>query len=321
MRGVTGHVMLCDFDLAVPAAGVGGGDGGAGVQPGPPGGGDGGGGAGGDAVVQAAPPGGGGGGGDGGAGSEGGGGGMEGAGAGGGGGDGVGGGGGVGSRPDGSGVGGSACSGGGGGGGGGEFSIGGGDGDDSEASSRRPAFVGTEEYIAPEVIKGWAQTAASDWWGLAILLYELTHGRTPFKARWREQTFDFITTRRVEFPRPEEGGPDPPLSDECKVGRCKLTVSKPVLKAPVVQRLKLEYAEPLSNFAFNFNLRRYSKGVIRGMTRRTGRELCDSAARLAGRLDGQGGLSELKLTGFFSGIDWDALPLQPPPSDDTWVRF
>jgi hypothetical protein len=41
------------------------------------------------------------------------------------------------------------------------------------------------------------------------------------------------------------------------VGRCRLTVSKPVLKAPIVQRLKLQYDEPLSNFAFNFNLCRY----------------------------------------------------------------
>lgn len=90
------------------------------------------------------------------------------------------------------------------------------DGDRDGGGVDRPAFVGTEEYIAPEVIKGWPHTAAADWWGLAILLYELTHGRTPFRARWREQTFDFITTRRVEFPKPEEGGPDPVLSDECK---------------------------------------------------------------------------------------------------------
>ena len=52
-----------------------------------------------------------------------------------------------------------------------------GDGDgDRDGDDVRPAFVGTEEYIAPEVIKGWPHTAAADWWGLAILLYELTHG-------------------------------------------------------------------------------------------------------------------------------------------------
>jgi len=33
---------------------------------------------------------------------------------------------------------------------------------------------------------------------------------------------------------------------------------KPVLKAPVVKRLQPKYDEPLSNFAFNVNLRRYT---------------------------------------------------------------
>ena len=41
-------------------------------------------------------------------------------------------------------------------------------------------------------------------------------------------------------------------------GRCRLTLSNPVLKAPMVQRLKLKYDEPPSNFAFKFNLRRYT---------------------------------------------------------------
>ena len=43
------------------------------------------------------------------------------------------------------------------------------------------------------------------------------------------------------------------------VGRCRLTVPKPMLKAPMVtfQRLRLQYYESLSNFAFDFTLRRY----------------------------------------------------------------
>ena len=47
-----------------------------------------------------------------------------------------------------------------------------------------------------------------------------------------------------------------------KVGqcRCRLTVSKPVLKAPIM--LKLQYIETLSNFAFNSKLCRYTKGLF-----------------------------------------------------------
>jgi hypothetical protein len=41
-------------------------------------------------------------------------------------------------------------------------------------------------------------------------------------------------------------------------GRCRLTVSKPVLKAPTVSARKLQHDEPVSNFAFNFNLRCYT---------------------------------------------------------------
>ena len=44
------------------------------------------------------------------------------------------------------------------------------------------------------------------------------------------------------------------------VGWCRLTVSKPVLKAPGTgtKHLKLKYDQLLSTFAFNFNLRRYT---------------------------------------------------------------
>jgi hypothetical protein len=44
-----------------------------------------------------------------------------------------------------------------------------------------------------------------------------------------------------------------------KVGRCRLTVSKPELKAFLVQRFKLKCDEMLLNCAFNFNVRRYTK--------------------------------------------------------------
>ena len=39
------------------------------------------------------------------------------------------------------------------------------------------------------------------------------------------------------------------------VGRCRLTLSKPVLKAPLVSVLEATKDEQVSNFAFNFNLR------------------------------------------------------------------
>ncbi len=50
------------------------------------------------------------------------------------------------------------------------------------ADLRTNSFVGTEEYIAPEVIKGCGHTSAVDWWTLGILIYEMIFATTPFKA-------------------------------------------------------------------------------------------------------------------------------------------
>jgi hypothetical protein len=57
-----------------------------------------------------------------------------------------------------------------------------------------------------------------------------------------------------------------------KVGRCKLNPMKPMLKATGTRRLKLECDEPLSNFAFNFNLRRYKKAIREEVAQRAAAE-------------------------------------------------
>jgi protein-serine/threonine kinase len=64
---------------------------------------------------------------------------------------------------------------------------------------RTNSFVGTEEYIAPEVIGGKGHTAAVDWWTLGILIYEMLFGTTPFKGANRNQTFSQILKSDVTF--------------------------------------------------------------------------------------------------------------------------
>nr|AML79637.1 putative LOV domain-containing protein [Phlebodium pseudoaureum] len=63
------------------------------------------------------------------------------------------------------------------------------------------SFVGTEEYIAPEVITGAGHNSAVDWWALGILLYEMLYGRTPFRGKTRQKTFANILHKDLTFPR------------------------------------------------------------------------------------------------------------------------
>nr|AML77263.1 putative LOV domain-containing protein [Geobalanus oblongifolius] len=62
------------------------------------------------------------------------------------------------------------------------------------------SFVGTEEYIAPEIITGAGHTSAVDWWALGILLYEMLYGYTPFRGKTRQRTFSNILHKDLKFP-------------------------------------------------------------------------------------------------------------------------
>ncbi|CAH6719653.1 serine/threonine-protein kinase Kin82p [[Candida] jaroonii] len=64
---------------------------------------------------------------------------------------------------------------------------------------RTNSFVGTEEYIAPEVIRGKGHTSLVDWWTLGIFIYEMIHGTTPFKGADRKKTFSNILKKDVRF--------------------------------------------------------------------------------------------------------------------------
>nr|AML78221.1 putative LOV domain-containing protein [Aphyllon fasciculatum] len=66
------------------------------------------------------------------------------------------------------------------------------------------SFVGTEEYIAPEIITGAGHTSAVDWWALGILLYEMLYGYTPFRGKTRQKTFANILHKDLKFPRNKE---------------------------------------------------------------------------------------------------------------------
>ncbi|KAF8592497.1 Pkinase-domain-containing protein [Ramaria rubella] len=78
------------------------------------------------------------------------------------------------------------------------------------ANFRTNSFVGTEEYIAPEVIENNGHTSAVDWWTLGILMYEMIFATTPFKGETRTDTFSNVMKLNVGFPE------SPVVSLACK---------------------------------------------------------------------------------------------------------
>ncbi|KAL1557524.1 Serine/Threonine protein kinase, catalytic domain [Salvia divinorum] len=69
----------------------------------------------------------------------------------------------------------------------------------SESVDKSNSFVGTEEYVAPEVVLGNGHDFAVDWWCLGVMLYEMLYGATPFRGANRKETFYRIVTRAPDL--------------------------------------------------------------------------------------------------------------------------
>ena len=80
----------------------------------------------------------------------------------------------------------------------------------AEPLARANSFVGTEEYLAPEVINAAGHSSPVDWWSYGILIYELVYGTTPFRGARRDETFDNIIRMPLSFPA------KPVVSEACQ---------------------------------------------------------------------------------------------------------
>lgn len=79
---------------------------------------------------------------------------------------------------------------------------------ESDSVEKSNSFVGTEEYVAPEIISGHGHDFAVDWWCLGVVLYEMLYGATPFRGSNRKETFYRVLTKA-----PELVGEPTPLRD------------------------------------------------------------------------------------------------------------
>lgn len=80
-----------------------------------------------------------------------------------------------------------------------------GDSTDGAETDRAVSFVGTAEYVSPELLRDKNACKASDLWAFGCIIYQLLAGRPPFKAANEYLTFQKILALDYSFP---EGFPE-----------------------------------------------------------------------------------------------------------------
>ncbi|ODV85400.1 hypothetical protein CANARDRAFT_180506, partial [[Candida] arabinofermentans NRRL YB-2248] len=73
-------------------------------------------------------------------------------------------------------------------------------GENSSGSTRTGSFVGTAEYVSPELLKYNMCGFECDLWAIGCILYQLIVGRPPFKGQTEYMTFEKIISLDYEFP-------------------------------------------------------------------------------------------------------------------------
>ncbi|KAK2898919.1 hypothetical protein Q8A67_010337 [Cirrhinus molitorella] len=116
--------------------------------------------------------------------------------------------------------------------------------------------VGTVGYMAPEVINNERYSMSPDWWGLGCLIYEMTAGRSPFRAR-KERVKREEVEKRVQE---EEEEYSDKFSEDTK------TICRMLLAKDPKQRLGCQAdggaGVKVHPFFKNINFKRLEAGIL-----------------------------------------------------------
>jgi serine/threonine protein kinase len=70
------------------------------------------------------------------------------------------------------------------------------------------SFVGTPDYLAPEIILNHPHSFSVDYWSLGILMYELVYGDPPFHQETEKETYRCALLGNLKFPTDVKVSPD-----------------------------------------------------------------------------------------------------------------